>query len=303
MSVSKRIHLHNKNRLFHTIGIVFCCFVFYINYLCIVFNNVIIMNKEFLKKKMDNWQRLYDAFYDQPFDTLKKEIQRIESDIRNIVGEDPDWLNFDEIRRNQEELELLLDQRRTLLNWMFRETPEEVERMKVVNSRFFDLTKRLRLKMADVCKSLVEHIRDDFDDDYEVDGMLSFSYEGEDSVLSYEGDPAYGSNFPLMISLNNHMRFLSNRPYLELSCRYNDSRKSILSSGNCDIDNLSWAHEIAGAFDGIYICHTTAVFCRDFGYPVVDVLHMNDFWNEVHVRYQQFATQDPNYEYPRVEVE
>lgn len=95
------------------------------------------MNKEFLKKKMDNWQRLYDAFYDQPFDTLKKEIQKIESDIRNIVGEDPDWLNFDEIRRNQEELESLLDQRRTLLNWMFRETPEEVERMKVVNSRFF----------------------------------------------------------------------------------------------------------------------------------------------------------------------
>jgi hypothetical protein len=125
------------------------------------------------------------------------------------------------------------------------------------------------------------------------------AYTTAEITAATEGDPAYGSNFPLMISLNNHMRFLSNRPYLELSCRYNDSRKSILSSGNCDIDNLSWAHEIAGAFDGIYICHTTAVFCRDFGYPVVDVLHMNDFWNEVHVRYQQFATQDPNYKYPR----
>ena len=26
---------------------------------------------------------------------------------------------------------------------------------------------------------------------------------------------------------------------------------------------------------------------------------LNDFWNEVHVRYQHFATQDPNYKYPR----
>ena len=41
------------------------------------------------------------------------------------------------------------------------------------------------------------------------------------------------------------------------------------------------------------------LFNRDFGSPVVDILHLNDFWNEVHVRYQNFATQDKNYRYSR----
>jgi hypothetical protein len=38
---------------------------------------------------------------------------------------------------------------KTLNDIKFKETPEEWERMKVVNSRLFELTKELRLKMAD----------------------------------------------------------------------------------------------------------------------------------------------------------
>ena len=72
----------------------------------------------------------------------------------------------------------------------------------------------------------------------------------------------------------------------------------ILSSGDLD-DGVSWAHEIPGTYEDICICHTTALFGRDCGYPIQDVLQLNDFWNEVHVRYQQFATQDKNYKYPR----
>ena len=199
----------------------------------------------------------------------------------------------------KEEIGLLLDQRRTLLNWMFLETPIEVERMRIVNCRLFELMKRLTIKMADVCESLMSRERDDFDDDYEVMGSLIFCYNGEESILHYDGYDMYGSDFPFMIHLNDLYRFQKNLPYLELICRYNDEREKILESGNCDNDDLSWAHELSGDFDGIYICHTTAVFCRDFGFPLVDVLHMNDFWNEVVVRFQQFATQDPDYKYPR----
>ena len=64
----------------------------------------------------------------------------------------------------KEELELFLDQRRTLLNWMYQETPQEVARMNQLNARLFDLTNRLRVKMADVCESIASHQRDDFDD-------------------------------------------------------------------------------------------------------------------------------------------
>ena len=103
------------------------------------------MNKESLKKKMDNWQRLYDAFYEQPFDILKEEVQRTEEQIRNVVGADADYLRIPDTDDQKEGLELLLDQRRTLLNWTYQETPQEVARMNQLNARLFDLTNRLRV--------------------------------------------------------------------------------------------------------------------------------------------------------------
>ena len=103
------------------------------------------MNKEFLKKKMDNWQRQYEAFYEQPFDILKEEVQRTEEQIRNVVGADADYLKIPDTDDQKEELELLLDQRRTLLNWTYQETPQEVARMNQLNARLFDLTNRLRV--------------------------------------------------------------------------------------------------------------------------------------------------------------
>ena len=251
---------------------------------------------EFLKKKHDNFDRLYKEFHKASFEVLRDEALRLEEQIRSIVGNDPDWLKPSVLFRHKEELELLLDQRRTLLNWMFKETPQEIERMDVLNSRLFDLTKRLRIKMADVCESLTAHKRDDFDDDFEVEGTLRFAYNEEESILSYEGADVYGSDFRLMIATNNYLTGKEHLHYLDLSCRYDWSREEILKTGDCD-DGVSWAHETPGVFEGLCICHTTAIFCRDCGYPIQDVLQLNDFWNEVHVRYQQFATQDKNYKY------
>ncbi len=257
-----------------------------------------IKDREYLQKERDNYNRLCRDFYNAPFEVVGDEVLRIEEQIRSVVGSDPDRLKQHVLLRHKEELELLLDQRRTLLNWVFLQTPQEKVRMSILNTRLFDLTKRLRVKMADVCESLATHERDDFDDDYEVEGTLRFCYNDEDSILPYEGVDVYGSNYRLMIATNNYLTSEENLHCLELHCRYNEPRESILKSGNCD-DGQSWSHETPGSFLGICICHTTAIFCRDLDYPIQDVLQLNDFWNEVHVRYQQFATQDKNYKYPR----
>ncbi len=246
----------------------------------------------------ENYNKLSRKFSDKPFEILREEVLRIEEKIRKIIGKEPERIHIPDSAYPMEKLEILLYQRKNLLNWMFQETFHEMERMKVLNDRLFDLTQKLRIKMADVCVDLKEHHRDDFDDDLEVEGTLRFSFNGIESVRPYEGEEAYGCNFPLMIVANDWLTGKRFNHYLELKCRYNDSRESILNCQNCD-DGQSWAHETAGCFDGICICHTTARFCRDFGYPLVDVLHLNDFWSEVHVIYQHFATQDPNYKYPR----
>ena len=152
--------------------------------------------------------------------------------------------------------------------------------------------------MADVCESLASRQRDDFDDDYEVEGTLRFSYNEEDSIRSYEGADVYGSDYRLMIATNNYLTGEDYQHFLEFNCRYNWTREGILNSGNLD-DGQSWSHHTSGVFEGICICYTTACFCRYLGYPIQDVLQLNDFWVEVHVRYQQFATQAPDYIYPR----
>ena len=137
--------------------------------------------------------------------------------------------------KHKNELDLLMEDRKILLDWMLLETPEEVERMRIVNQRLFDLTNRLRVKMADVAEYLVSRDRDDFDDDYEVEGTLRFSYNGDDSVLPYPGDEVYGSDFRLMVNVRDWLKVDNRSHLLELLCRYDEPRESIMVSGNLSV--------------------------------------------------------------------
>ena len=257
------------------------------------------VKNDLTKRLNDSFDQYYKDYFGKPFDFKKNRLLEVEAEIRSRVGSDPDWVEIPSEEHLRIDLLLLLDERRSLLNWMFMETPEEIERMKIVNTRLFELTQELRHKMADVCESLTSHQRDDFDDDFEVEGTLRFSYNEEDSILSYEGAEVYGSDYRLMIATNNYLTGHEFLHYLELDCRYDWSRDRILKTGNMD-DGVSWAHYTPGIFEGICICYTTSIFCRYAGYPIQDVLQLNDIWNEVHVRYQHFATQDKNYKYPRI---
>ena len=251
-----------------------------------------------IELELERYEVLRDRYFEQPFEVLRSRVQEIESEIRSVVGAEPGWIDMTALDKHKDELNCLLEDRKILLDWMFCETSEEVERMQIVNQRLFDLTNRLRVKMADVAEYLVSRDRDDFDDDYEVEGTLRFSYNGDDSVLPYPGDEVYGSDFRLMVNVRDWLKVDNRSHLLELLCRYDEPRENILASGNLD-DGQSWVHDMAGCFDDIVICHTTMLFNRDFCFPVVDLLHLNGFWNEVHVRYQNFATQDKNYRYSR----
>ena len=230
-----------------------------------------------MDKKLYNWQRPYDM----SFEDKKVEVQRIENAISDIVCDDDDPFHLYVLNRKQELL-MLLAQRQTLLNWMFLETKEEIKRMKVLNSRLFNLTNQLRVKMSDVCEELASRPQDNITDYFEVIGLLKYSFNDSSSVLPYKGDDVYGSHFTMMISLNNWLTGEDPLHYLELHCRYDDCREVILQSGLLD-DGDFWAHDISGSFSGIAICHTTKLFACNLGYPLVDVLHLNDFRSEVKV--------------------
>lgn len=56
-------------------------------------------------------------------------------------------------------------------------------------------------------------------------------------------------------------------------------------------DGASWGHKFGLAlhFEGICICHSTSVFVDQLGYPVFDLLRMNDFLSEIHIVFQNFG--------------
>ena len=221
----------------------------------------------------------------QPFDRQREALLRIEQLVRDIVGPDPLFLR--NVEDNELELRLRLNQRFFLLAWMLKASPEEYERMRVVNQLLFDKTVQLKEAMVRTCKRLREMPKDDFVNDIEVHGKLFFCFDDEQSALPMECDVDYGSDYELMMSV--HYSLQRRDPFdgegLEIWCRY-DQDDTIFELD----DGGSWGHEFGPAphFEGICICHTAGAFVSQLRYPVFDLLRMNEFWTEIHVVFQNF---------------
>lgn len=212
----------------------------------------------------------------QPFERQREALLRIEQQVRDLVGPDP--LFPQNVKDNATDLEALLRKRFFLLGWMLKASPEEYERMRLVNRLLFDKTVQLRDAMERTSKRLREMPKDDFVDDIEVYGNLSYCFNGEQSVLPMECDDEYGSDYRLMMSVNDSLQ--------DVRGMYGGKDVEFY---NLD-DGASWGHKFGPAphFDGICVCHTASVFVDQLGYPVFDLLRMNDFWSEIHIVFQNF---------------
>jgi len=239
---------------------------------------------EYQKRECEYHQEIL-PLKSQPFERQREALLRIEQLVRNIVGPDPLFLR--NVEDNELELRLRLNQRFFLLAWMLKASPEEYERMRVVNQLLFDKTVQLKEAMVRTCKRLREMPKDDFVNDIEVHGKLFFCFDDEQSALPMECDVDYGSDYELMMSV--HYSLQRRDPFdgegLEIWCRY-DQDDTIFELDNGE----SWGHKFGPAphFEGICICHTTGAFVSQLGYPVFDLLRMNDFWTEIHVVFQNF---------------
>lgn len=219
---------------------------------------------------------------------MKAEIQKIESQILTITAgknyTTADWINDKNQRRHVKQL---LSQREKLLNKMFIPTSEAMEHFKVVNNRLFTLSEQLRNRIRTLNKKTAM-IMDcpEFDDDYEIEGSLRFSFNGEESVLKLDDDSYYGSDFTQMIELSN------------ILIHRNTDRHTLecidLHSTGLD-DGQSWnEYPFRGReeFDDIIICYAVHNFTSHLGYSIPELIRMNDFWCEVHLIVQSITTQN-----------
>ena len=99
------------------------------------------MPRAWLPKLHESFQEIL-PLKEQPFEQQREALLRIEQQVRDMVGSDPCYLH--NVEENKLELKSLLHQRFYLLGWMLKASPEEYERMRIVNQFLFDKTVQLR---------------------------------------------------------------------------------------------------------------------------------------------------------------
>ena len=247
------------------------------------------------------WLRVSEELPEQQrANVLRSKLRRVEAQIVKITGENINDFSWRKESRNVEKIEDLLSDRCYLLNQMFRATPAEIEHFERVNEMLYKLTQKLYAKTASIYRELLTHKPDpDFDDDFDIEGTLSYSYNSEDSVLRLEEDDYYGSNFNVMLWVLDAVMHEGWWQLCDVIKTYSSNDMPAMSDKELGIENwlddgTTWAEGWLRnpALEHICICHTVHDICTHKHFSIPDLLRLNDFWCEVSVKHQHLVAQD-----------
>lgn len=216
-----------------------------------------------------------DTSFYIPENVSKEKLREIEEELTVLASYDPDFILMQKMdQENWDILEDLLLKRRWILNQLFEFTPENIERIRRVDDCLRNLTLKLyeRVKAMDAKSKL---ILDDpeFDDSYDVEGTIKFSWYDSDSVMKLNDDEYYGSNFSFMISLIDN--FNSTGDDWTRNIFYIHS-----SYINIDEDWANWSDSPLTHPD-LKVCYASQYICCLQNYSIPDFIRLNGFWTEV----------------------
>lgn len=215
---------------------------------------------------------------------MKQTLQQIESRIIDLVGSELDRFKYDELSKaDREFVKLLLKERCSILNEMFRPTESTIALFQKVNETLHQLTVALneRVKMLIAKKELLLD-SPDFDDDYELEGALRFVFNDESSIRRLPEDDSFSSNFPVMIKTL----------YEVYSHSGSENILTITEHHGPLDDGQSWNEYPFNRFpefNDLIICYAVHDLTDHKLYSIPDLLHLNDFWSEVDFKVQSFA--------------
>lgn len=134
---------------------------------------------------------------------LKAEVINIESRILAITHDSIDFHNlrpFLDWCRDKKAVELVRDMmgyRKFVLDTLFAKhcTEAEIARLEKVNTLLLNLTGHTYNLTVDICRVLIAMLKDELDDDYEIEGSLVPEFDTKDSTPRQEEDEYYGSDF------------------------------------------------------------------------------------------------------------
>lgn len=219
---------------------------------------------------------------------LYSKLAKVETQIKDIVGqtiESPFTFLGKLTIEFQSRIRRLMETRRKILNEMYLPTDENMRRFRAINNRLFTLTKQLH-ERTHAIKEKLPVVMDcpDFDDDFEIEGTLSYAFNDEESVLKLEDDEYYGSDFTMMIKLIS-----------DLSHKKDDVIEYAYIHSTPLDDGQSWNEypfRDKKEFDEIIICHAVHQLTNNQLYSIPDLLRLNYFWAEVQLSVQSITAQD-----------
>ena len=252
-----------------------------------------------------NWEEkwaLVDKAHAVKTSEEKREILRqVEEELKELIGKGIEHFGITYEKMENEErgkLDALICVRKHILNDMFRPTSAEVERLCRLNDLLHHLMRR---RTAELYRFLLRMGKDAaFDDDYEVEGELCYSFNGGQSILKLEDDAHYGSDFAYMIELADAYVYETSYHYIE-QCHisYNPRHTPEVTDEELDIrnpldDGTSWAEGVLciPQLESVCICYPLHDLFSHKPYSVPDILRMNDFWTEAHLHCQHIVSQD-----------
>ena len=240
---------------------------------------------------------------------LRRRLHLTESIIKKSVGRDKDFpLKYiSEFRLDL--IRSLMNVREYLLNRMFFLgcSDAEVEGFKRVNDTLYSLHQQMLERGAELWRrELSFDVKDDFDDDIDLEGKLFFSSNDESSLVRYDNDNFYGSDFPFMLELEDDLlsKGLHEIEFCHTS-RKEDSTpemtdkelgfENLLDDGNSWADSIVWFCDNPKIKD-VFIHHPMNDLASNKNFPLPDIVRMNDFWCEIRVLHQKLSDQGGRHE-------
>ena len=196
-----------------------------------------------------------------------------------------------------DKLDACLNVRKRLINSNFVFTPEAIKGIERINRILMESTAKVLKRTNLLCKHMTElkASGDDFLDSFYIEGTVSIKFNSEESLLLLVPDENnsqsdYMAMSEVLETSGNFYENLCEFSFDEVGELFSTEDEEVfvgdeMLENNWNIEELS-----ESALRGIeYFCYASHILFVHSNYSFSDSIRINDIWNEVTVRHQNFG--------------
>ena len=232
-----------------------------------------------------NWKEYYEEIEKMTLPELENRIKTLHKEFQRSRAYKDD------------KLDACLSVRKHLINSNFVFTPEAINGIERINRILMESTVKVLKRTNLLCKQMTElkAREDDFLDSFYIEGTVSVKFNSEKSLLlpvhdENNGQSDYVAMAEVLEDANHSYKNLHEFSFDEGGELFSTEGEDVFvgderMENNYNIEELS-----EPALSGIeYFCYASHVLFVHSNYSFSDSIRINDIWNEVTVRHQNFG--------------